>query len=51
MSTFKDQGNEAFKQKDFNKAIELYTQALAEVPNEHTILGNRSAAYHNLGKH
>ena len=48
--SFKDQGNQAFKDKDFAKAIEFYTQASQENPSDHTILGNRSAAYLNLGQ-
>ena len=48
MSNFKEQGNEAFKNKDYKKAIECYTQALAEAGNDHTILGNRSAAHYQL---
>jgi stress-induced-phosphoprotein 1 len=51
MSGFKEQGNEAFKQKDYNAAISFYTQALESNPSDHTILGNRAAAYHNLGKY
>ncbi len=51
MATFKDQGNAAFKNKDFASAVSLYTQALAETPSEHTILGNRAAAYHNMQKY
>jgi len=46
----KDEGNAAFKAKDFNKAIECYTKALEETPTDHTIYGNRSASYHNLKK-
>ena len=44
----KEQGNEQFKLKNFEKAIEFYTQAIEETPNDHTIYGNRSASYHNL---
>ena len=44
----KDQGTEQFKLKNFDKAIEFYTQALTETPADHTIYGNRSAAYTNL---
>jgi Flp pilus assembly protein TadD len=50
MSGFKDLGNNAFKQKQFAAAIQFYSQALEETPTEHTILGNRAAAFHNLGK-
>jgi stress-induced-phosphoprotein 1 len=51
MSGFKDQGNDAFKQKKFAEAIEFYSKALEATPTEHTILGNRAAAFHNLGKY
>lgn len=51
MSTFKDQGNAAFKQKDFEAAIGFYSQALDETPDEHTIIGNRSAAFYSLKKY
>ena len=44
----KDLGNEQFKQKNYEKAIEFYTQAISENPSDHTIYGNRSASYHNL---
>ena len=48
MSTFKDQGNAAFKTKDFQGAIDNYEKALVENATDHTILGNRSAAYYQL---
>ena len=51
MATPKELGNAAFKAQDFNKAVEHYTEALQATPNEHTILGNRSASYHNLKKY
>ncbi len=44
----KELGNEQFKQKNYEKAIEFYTQAISENPADHTIYGNRSASYHNL---
>jgi tetratricopeptide (TPR) repeat protein len=44
-------GNAAFKEKDYSQAIENYTKALFETPLDHTILGNRAAAYHNLGNY
>ena len=50
MSTPKELGTEQFKAKNFEKAIEFYTQAIAENPTDHTIYGNRSASYHNLKK-
>jgi stress-induced-phosphoprotein 1 len=43
----KDQGNAAFKAKDYPRAIELYSKAIEETPADHTIYGNRAAAYQN----
>lgn len=43
-------GNAEFKAKNFDRAIELYTAALKDTPNDHTIYGNRAMAYLNLGK-
>ena len=51
MSSFKEQGTEAFKQKNFQGAVDLYTQALGENATDHTILGNRSAANYQLKKY
>ena len=51
MSSFKDQGNAAFKNKDYQAAVNFYSQALGDAPNDHTILGNRAAAYHNMQKY
>lgn len=48
--SFKELGNEQFKAKNYEKAIEFYTQAIEENPTDHTIYGNRSASYHNLKK-
>ena len=48
MSTFKDQGNNCFKNKDFAGAIDFYGQALEANATDHTILGNRSAAHYQL---
>jgi stress-induced-phosphoprotein 1 len=36
-----------FKAKNFQAAIQFYTVAIQENPSDHTIYGNRSAAYHN----
>jgi len=48
MSTFKEQGTAAFQARDFQTAIDLYTQALGDNATDHTILGNRSAANYQL---
>jgi stress-induced-phosphoprotein 1 len=50
LSSLKDLGNAEFKAKNFEKAIEIYTDALNETPTDHTILGNRAMAYSNLQK-
>jgi stress-induced-phosphoprotein 1 len=47
----KELGNEHFKNKNFDKAIEAYTEAINENPSDHTIYGNRSASFHNLKKY
>ncbi|KAI0723475.1 activator of Hsp70 and Hsp90 chaperone [Earliella scabrosa] len=40
----KDQGNKAFQAKDYDKAIELFSQALEIDPNNFVLWSNRSAA-------
>ena len=47
MSTQKELGNEAFKAKDYDKAIQFYTEALEHNPTDHTVYGNRAMAYAN----
>ena len=44
----KERGTEEFKLENFKKAIELYTTAMIEDPEDHTIFGNRSAAHYSL---
>ena len=40
----KSQGNKAFAAKDYDKAIELFTQGLEIDPNNFVLFSNRSAA-------
>jgi len=47
----KDQGNEAFKRKDYAQAVAHYTSALEHDPNCHTALANRSACFLKTGRH
>jgi hypothetical protein len=42
---YKDEGNVAFKDQNYSKAIELYTIAIEYNPNEASYYGNRSFAY------
>eukprot|EP01130_Rhizamoeba_saxonica_P005409 TRINITY_DN2165_c0_g1_i1.p1 TRINITY_DN2165_c0_g1~~TRINITY_DN2165_c0_g1_i1.p1 ORF type:complete len:425 (-),score=112.42 TRINITY_DN2165_c0_g1_i1:123-1397(-) len=50
----KEEGNEAFKSRNYENAIELYSQILEEDPNldtfNATILGNRGLTYMKLKK-
>jgi len=42
---FKEEGNTAYRAKDFQKAIELYQKAYETFPDDATYLSNLSAAY------
>lgn len=44
VNALKDQGNKAFAAKDYDKAIELFTAAIAIDPSNHVLFSNRSAA-------
>jgi Tfp pilus assembly protein PilF len=46
--TLRQEGNEAFKQRDFESAKELYSRAIALDPSNHLLFGNRSAACYQL---
>lgn len=48
MATFKEQGSKAFAEKNYQKAIEHFTNAINESPQDHTLYSNRSACYYNL---
>ncbi|KAH9918139.1 activator of Hsp70 and Hsp90 chaperone [Fomitopsis serialis] len=43
-NALKDQGNKAFQAKDYDKAIDLFSQAIALDPNNFVLFSNRSAA-------
>ncbi|XP_038071862.1 stress-induced-phosphoprotein 1-like [Patiria miniata] len=45
----KEAGNEAYKKKDLDKAIELYTQAIEMDPINIAFLTNRAAAHYEKG--
>jgi stress-induced-phosphoprotein 1 len=47
MATQKELGTKAFVAKDFDKAIEHFTAAIEETPQDHTLYSNRSACYYN----
>ncbi|KAF2706548.1 hypothetical protein K504DRAFT_336568, partial [Pleomassaria siparia CBS 279.74] len=47
----KGKGNEAMKKKDYNTAVDFYTQALNHIPLNPIYLSNRAAAYSGQGKH
>lgn len=48
---FKNKGNEAFKAQKYEEAIELFTKAIENNPNDHVFFSNRSGAYLNNGDH
>jgi tetratricopeptide (TPR) repeat protein len=43
-SALKDAGNKAFAAKDYDTAIDLFTQAIALDSSNHVLFSNRSAA-------
>ena len=45
---FKEKGNEFYKKKKYNEAIEAYTEGLSIDPTNHVLYSNRSACYHAL---
>eukprot|EP00123_Amoebidium_parasiticum_P011224 comp20587_c0_seq1/m.26515 comp20587_c0_seq1/g.26515 ORF comp20587_c0_seq1/g.26515 comp20587_c0_seq1/m.26515 type:complete len:568 (-) comp20587_c0_seq1:67-1770(-) len=47
----KAQGNAAFTSKDYPKAIDLFTQAIALAPTNHVLYSNRSGAYAASGQY
>ncbi|KAJ9455058.1 Heat shock protein sti1-like protein [Diplonema papillatum] len=48
---FKEQGNKVFADKEFVKAIKLYTVAVSHAPKNHVFYSNRSACFFNQGKY
>lgn len=44
----KNKGNDAFKKKNFNEAINLYEEAVKLNPNEPLYYNNKAAAYIEL---
>ena len=47
MATQKELGTKAFQAKNFQEAINHFTQAINESPHDHTLYSNRSACYYN----
>ena len=45
---FKNQGNTEFRNKNFQKAIDLYTQAIELNPSNHVYYSNRSGSFAGL---
>eukprot|EP00899_Mesostigma_viride_P019569 jgi/Mesvir1/27613/Mv07347-RA.1 len=50
-NVLKNQGNEWYKRKDYDKAVAKYTAALKILPSSHIILANRAQAYLKLNRH
>jgi stress-induced-phosphoprotein 1 len=47
MATQKELGTKAFQAKDYPTAIEHFTEAIKENPQDHTLFSNRSACFYN----
>lgn len=45
---WKKQGNEAFKNKNYEKAVEYYSHAIKCDPKDHSFYSNRAICYYNL---
>jgi len=45
---WKEEGNKAFKNSQFQKAIEAYTEAIRQDGNDHSFYSNRAICYFNL---
>jgi stress-induced-phosphoprotein 1 len=48
MEELKKKGNEEFKNKNFESAIEYYTQAMSIEPQNHILFSNRAQAFLKL---
>ncbi|KAM7200255.1 DnaJ subfamily C member 7 [Rhypophila sp. PSN 637] len=48
---FKNDGNKYFGEKNYTRAIQLYTKAVELQPGNATYLGNRAAAYMGAGRY
>lgn len=44
VNTLKDEGNKAFSAKEYDKAMDLFSQAIQLDPTNHVLYSNRSAA-------
>lgn len=49
--TAKERGNEAYRKGDNTRAIQLYSEAIAVEPDDHSLYSNRSAAYASQRKY
>lgn len=51
MHALKNAGKDAFFQMEFEKAVDLFTKAIAFKPNDTNLYGLRCAAYNKLQKY
>jgi tetratricopeptide (TPR) repeat protein len=48
---YKELGNQAYKNQDYNRAISYYTKAIEADPSEPNFFSNRSLCFYNLNKY
>lgn len=48
---FKEEGNNAYKNKEYTKAINLYTKAIQSDPTDPNFYSNRGLCHFNLGNY
>ena len=48
---FKNKGNEAFKAQRYEEAIQFFTKAIEQNPNDHVFFSNRSGSDLNNGQY
>lgn len=47
----KEEGNQAYKNREYQKAINCYTKAIHINPNDANFYSNRALSYFNLGQY
>lgn len=48
---YKEEGNTAYKNRDYSKALNLYSKAIQCDPNDPSFYSNKALCYFNLGNY